>query len=253
MASDQTVVEPVDSRRWLARWRWIITASIVLILFSYLAAGFWAATLLADFPWFRPPDSFMFNSALRGLLAIALTHWVGNVFLSIEKDLRPVRWWRLLPYAIWFLLVPLIPVFGVMRESEPWAYATPPGAALPSVTPELGYYAILLCPLVTFLRLRKLAMQVGQVRLGRLAAIVAIGDVVSLSAGCALQAVNFNPMRNIQSFPGAVAFLLPQVVLIFFALGSLYVLFEMAGHFFNLARPQRDQNESWFGPRPVRT
>jgi hypothetical protein len=249
MATDQTVVEPVDSRSWLARWRRIITMSIVTILVSYLAAGFWAATLLADFPRFRLPDSFMFNSALQGLLAVALVHWAGNMFLSIEKDCRPIRWLRLLPHAIWFIFVPLLPVLAALTELGRGMDITT-REMIPSAVPDVGLLAIVLCPLVTFFRLRKLAMQVGEVRLARQATVVAIGDVLSLLLMVGMQAWRF---FNVQSFLGAVVFLLPQAVLMFFALASLYVLFEMAGHFFNLARPQRDKKQSWVGPVPIRS
>jgi hypothetical protein len=137
-----------------------------------------------------------------------------------------------------------------MHESSPWTYALHPGLAVLSA---IGYYAMFLCPLVTFLRLRKLAVQIGQVRLARLATIVAIGDAVSISAACVLPVARFNPFGSIESFSGSLAFLIPQVALLVFALGTLYVLFEMAGHFFNLARPRRDRTEFWFGPKPVRT
>ena len=189
-------------------------------------------------------------STVWGLLVIGLIYWVANILLSVERDRRPTRLLRFLRDCTWFLILPLIPLLGLIIQIARFSDVTLHDM-FPDKTLDITSLSMLVCPLVTLFQLRKLALQIGQFRLAGQIRIVAIGDVLSLSATETMRWTR--AAFRVNDLSGALVFLLPRVALMFFAIGSLYVLFEMAGHFFNLARPQRDQNESWFGPRPVRT
>jgi hypothetical protein len=229
-------IDDPHARNWAIRWRRIIAVATGLLLACYIA------TWLLALPGFVDRAGIWFGfggyseSILWGLFAVGLVHLLANVLLSIEEAERPTRWAKFLRDFFLFLIIPAIPVFGIFWQVARLADVTV-GDMGPSIVARVACAMVAICPVITFLQLRKLALRIGEVRLARFAVIVAIADPIVLAL-TSIPRLIWPDLLGIR-LPleiGAMIFLVPRAALLFFALASVYVLFEMAGHYFNSAR-----------------
>jgi hypothetical protein len=235
MDSHDVTDDDLHARTWAIRWRRIMAVAIVMLLVCYLAAWLLAV------PGFVQQDSYIFDLwfyspwILWGFVAVGLVHLVANVLLSIEEVERPTHWLRFLRDCLLFLIIPAVPVAGVL-----WGIGKPVDRTIvPPLVTNIACGLFVICPLITFFQLRKLALRIGQVRLARLAALVAIANPIVLVLmsirGLVWAGFRVGPLDAL----GMAAFLVPRVALMFFALASIYVLFELAGLYFTSARRAR--------------
>jgi hypothetical protein len=213
------------------RWVWMIALATLLLVASYLVAisFFGAAMMLMDHNG-EPP------LALFALVAVALAaHAVANVLLSIDDRRRPFSWWNFLHR--WSLrMVPLPPVAAAVMTVVFLVTATKaPG--FPVWVNWIGPLALplLMCPTLTFFRLRRLAIRLGRRRLAEHITIVAAGASASLIFLVLGNWLAEEHVRRADAF-FYVFGVLPFVLVPLFNLWALLVLGVVTQRFFRSAR-----------------
>jgi hypothetical protein len=215
------------------RWTAIITIAILMLIGCYLAAAVLAIPYFADLngrfgPWY-PRD------LLGDFAAVGFYHLVANILLSVEEKNHPIRWLSFVGNCALYIILPAIPLAGILVQipivNEPFSHVF-------TERQQILCEIVLICPIVafpiiTFRRLRTLAIRFSKPTLACQIAIVAVGDAVSLAFFAVTQLLCWSRIvpdvlwNNLEAF---ALLLLPRALLMVFSLWSLYVLFEMAGH-----------------------
>jgi hypothetical protein len=174
------------------------------------------------------------------LTALALLHAAANILLSRNDRKREGRGIsRLQRWALWIL--PLVPVLGLWVifytywiHSGGWWIFQPDAERLSNWL----IAALVLCPPITFFRLRWLALRLSRPRLAEHVTIVAVGCAASLALMmiCAVAAWGGVRHADIYFF---LLMVLPWVLVALFNLWAMLLLFVVSRRFLQSAREAR--------------
>jgi hypothetical protein len=212
------------------RWVRMITVGSLLLLIAYLLAAAWLAlaVMLEE-----PPTSTRQTAALFALSLAVLAHATGNVLLSLDDRRRPFAWRAFL--LCWSLrLLPLPPVVSAAVVVLMANDALAPSPALIAWIVPLAL-PLLVCPTLSFLRLRRLAVRLGRRRLAEHITIVAVGGALALMLVIGAALIASDQFRHADVF--FVAFgVMPPALLALFSLWAMGLLGVVTHRFFCSAR-----------------
>jgi hypothetical protein len=244
LAAERSVIEHVHPDDCPPRWVWMIAIATLALLIAYLAvAAFFALTAatLEGALFLRGWYFFSVTSVVKALpaafsflLLAVIVHAAANILLSREDRQRPFSWPSFLHR--WSLrILPLPPLAGAaLGLLEVCSPSRTPGNPLDGWVVPL-WLPLLVCPALTFFRLRQLAIRLGRRRLAEHISIVATGAVVSLLFLLLSSWIAADHFRRADTF-FFVFGVLPFGLVALFNLWALLLLFVVARKFFRSAR-----------------
>lgn len=201
-------------------------------LFFVTVAGFFAVV------FFDPDLAESSLVVIIGLLTAAVVHLVANVMLSRDDRRREFRWRGFLHR--WMLrIAPLFPVVALVLVLLLQTNVFNPGQLDQWIS--LLMLPTLLCPALSFFRLRRLALRLSRRRLAEHITIVAVGALVSLLFAAICVWFLVQDVRH----PDArfyIVTVMPVSLIVLFNLWALLLLFVIVPRFFRSARMAQ---ENW--------
>jgi hypothetical protein len=236
LAAHRSVIDHVHLDDCRPGWVWSISVATILLLISYvLALGEIIYLVWVSFN--SDVDTSSPVALVTLLLATTIIHLVANWILSRDDRPRPaklrgklLRWaLRILPIgpvACWIFLAVSI---WKTNEMPNWLLNWANVICYTLLAP------ILVCPTLTFFRLRWLAIRLSRPRLAEHIGIVATGSAFTFIAAALCTAFALHLVRHADAlfFFGVV---LPWSLVGLFMLWSLLLLFVIANRFHRSAR-----------------
>jgi hypothetical protein len=244
LAAERSVIEHVHPDDCPPRWVWMIANATLMLLVAYLAVAAFFALNVAKLEWalfltgryfFSVTSVVMaLPAAFAFLLLAVIVHAAANILLSREDRRRSFSWWSFLHR--WSLrILPLPPLAGAaLALLEVCSPSRTPGSPLDGWLVPLCL-PLLVCPALTFFRLRWLAIRLGRRRLAEHISIVASGAVVSLLFLLLSSWIAADHFRRADAF-FFVFGVLPFGLVALFNLWALLLLFVVTRQFFRSAR-----------------
>jgi len=240
LAAHRSIIEHEHPKDSEPRWVQTIAVASVMLLASYLVAALVATLYIAG----TLDDPFRVNYSVLSLwvlFAAGILHLIANTLLAAEERYRAFSWPIFLRSCVLYMFLPLVPLVGVMLQILFKTTGYFPWNSNPYLISSTICRVVLVCPIVTFLRLKGLAFRLSRPRLAEHIGIVAVGDAVSLVYVGLCQLLRWDSYSHILLgyVAGFFFALLPLALVMLFSLWSLFVLFEVSGNFVESARQAR--------------
>jgi hypothetical protein len=241
LAAHRSVIEHSHPDDCPPGWVGMIGAASVMLLVSYVGFGFFLIAILINS---TASASSLDEGILYILLVLAISHAVGNFFIARDDRRGASKGiWRV---NRWLLrIVPLFPIAGLgmfiygFRFAFWLIYGQTPSWV--DEMNDLSYWLILsvvLCPAVTFFRLRWLALRLSRPKLAEHVTIVAVGCTASLALLIVCVFFEWGDIRHADiSF--FLLMVLPAALVGLFDLWATLLLFVVSRRFLQSAREAR--------------
>jgi hypothetical protein len=249
LAAHRSVFEHVHPDDCPPGWVRSIAVGATLLLISYLGFGalLAACTFFSDvlhnagILWLMERHLSIWDMPpwiVFGLLGLSILHGVANVLLSRDEKSRKTQR-MLLEHRLLLWAASTIPIVGLGLGGY-WSCFPPRYFANYNAAAWLVNWLILpllLCPVLTFFRLRRLAQRLSRPRLAEHLTIVAVGCAASLVV-LGLSSTTWSDLQHGDAF--FFAFMaMPWVFVWLFDLWATALLFVVVNRFWRSAKESR--------------